>query len=77
MRRKQYVYDRFLSNLRVVFARTLFLGEAVRQAVFTVDVYLFKTYFADMKTDKEYLKNFEKALQNEDYKAYLSTCFTD
>ncbi|MDE5575345.1 MAG: glycosyltransferase family 2 protein [Bacteroidales bacterium] len=77
MRRKQYVYDRFLSNLRVVFSRTLFLGEAVRQAVFTVDVYLFKTYFADMKTDKAYLKNFEKALQNEDYKAYLLTCFTD
>lgn len=65
--RKLYVYERFLSNLRVVFARTLFLGEAVRQAVFTVDVHLFKTY----------LKNFEKALQNEDYKAYLSTCFTD
>lgn len=75
--RKLYVYERFLSNLRVVFSRTLFLGEAVRQAVFTVDVYLFKTYFADMKTDKEDLKNFEKALRDEDYKAYLSTCFTD
>ncbi len=69
------MYDRFLSNLRVVFSRTLFLGEAVRQAVFTVDVHLFKTYFAGMRTDKDYLKNFEKALLNEDYKAYLSACF--
>lgn len=75
IQRKRYVYDRFLSNLRVVFSRTLFLGEAVRQAVFTVDVHLFKTYFAGMRTDKDYLKNFEKALLNEDYKAYLSACF--
>ncbi|MCM1531589.1 MAG: glycosyltransferase family 2 protein [Bacteroides sp.] len=76
LQKKRYVYERFLSNLRVVFSRTLFLGEEVRRAVFTVNLHLFKTYFADMTTDNVYLKHFEQSLRNKDYKAYLLACFT-
>lgn len=71
----QNQYEYFMHMVHLTYMRTRLLSPEIKKAIFVIQCELYRKYWSNFTSNKtNYLKKIEKAVQEQNYKAYVLHC---